>query len=461
VQNFPRLTQLLGKSVDALDDEAIRTAVQNQVSEAVDLDWKSAHYKTTEKDRFELAKDVAQLANTNGGIIVLGVADVKGNASAATPVELGDHHHRRMNQVLSNWIQPFLVGVRYVPIQSVPGKGFLVIVVPQSLGAPHAVLRRDVDLPIALVYPVRDSTNTRWLSEYEIAVRYRDRYQSRGATEQRLGKVHAEGISRIQLHVAPWLTVSLVPIIAGSRGVGSEALEAEKQFLASWRTRYGCPETSPFWSTPRVLPGIRRAIITDMIEYSGSSRYPHSELHYGGAGFAATNGTFFTPGDGRSAVDDIAQDAMEMQIMFAVLLLAHHAADTGSSGECYVRAQQMLRQQTDPNETITPALIYEPVDRFNRGASTNYEKVDFSVRIERRQTLPADSSASLDELVSDMHAVVRISYALAADILGEFAVAEPKVLRSDGFLDMRRLDAQRRARIEPWAQRHGLIDMNP
>jgi hypothetical protein len=78
------------------------------------------------------------------------------------------------------------------------------------------------------------------------------------------------------------------------------------------------------------------------------------------------------------------------------------------------------------------------------------------VRIERRQTLPADSSASLDELVFDIHAVVRTSYALAADILGEFAVAEPIVLRADGFLNVRRLHAARRSTIQRWAQGHDL-----
>jgi hypothetical protein len=104
-----------------------------------------------------------------------------------------------------------------------------------------------------------------------------------------------------------------------------------------------------------------------MNEYSGSSKF----LHYGGAGFAATN-RIFQPGDsqgaasGRPGVDNITQDAVEIQIMFAVLLLAHHAADTGASGECYLRAQQMLRQQTDPAKTITAAQIYEPVDPFSR-----------------------------------------------------------------------------------------------
>jgi hypothetical protein len=70
------------------------------------------------------------------------------------------------------------------------------------------------------------------------------------------------------LYVAPWLTVSLVPVIPGSRGVGSEALQAEGQFLASWRERYGCDQTSLFSSwPPRIVPGIRRAIITEMQEW--------------------------------------------------------------------------------------------------------------------------------------------------------------------------------------------------
>jgi hypothetical protein len=118
----------------------------------------------------------------------------------------------------------------------------------------------------------------------------------------------------------------------------------------------------------------------------------------------------------------------------------------------------MLRQQTDPGNTITAGELHEPVTPYARGAGpTNYQKVDYSVRIERRQTLPADGSASLDELVSDIHAVVRTSYGLAADIMGEFAVTEPIVLQADGYLNVRRLHTPRRSSIESWAAQHGLI----
>ncbi|WUL56655.1 putative DNA binding domain-containing protein [Streptomyces sp. NBC_00344] len=45
--------------------------------EGVDLDWKRDFYRGTDAGRKELAKDVCAMANTVGGLVVVGVDDGK------------------------------------------------------------------------------------------------------------------------------------------------------------------------------------------------------------------------------------------------------------------------------------------------------------------------------------------------------------------------------------------------
>jgi hypothetical protein len=128
---------------------------------------------------------------------------------------------------------------------------------------------------------VRDGATTRWLGEHELSTRYADRFQARSGAASRLDQVHGEGLSRIAHWRSPWLAVSVVPIVLGERGVGSQRVAAEINFTQSvWSP----VPTSPFVSTP-VRAGRARAILTEHINYSGRSAHPHAELHYGGAGF--------------------------------------------------------------------------------------------------------------------------------------------------------------------------------
>lgn len=59
--------------VHALTAEHIETLVRDRVPESFDLDYKSTLYGTSDADKRDLSGDVAALANTAGGVILLGV----------------------------------------------------------------------------------------------------------------------------------------------------------------------------------------------------------------------------------------------------------------------------------------------------------------------------------------------------------------------------------------------------
>ncbi|WP_404829888.1 AlbA family DNA-binding domain-containing protein [Streptomyces arboris] len=55
-------------------EDDLQRAVDSQILEGVDLDWKKDFYPGTDAGKKELAKDVCAMANTAGGMVVIGVA---------------------------------------------------------------------------------------------------------------------------------------------------------------------------------------------------------------------------------------------------------------------------------------------------------------------------------------------------------------------------------------------------
>src|SRR5260221_1084665 len=98
-----RLQALLGTPLDDLQYQHLAALVTNHVSEAFDLDFKATLYGNADKDRRDLATDVAALANTAGGMLVLGIEeDRQARAAAAPGVTISDDEIRRILQVVGS-----------------------------------------------------------------------------------------------------------------------------------------------------------------------------------------------------------------------------------------------------------------------------------------------------------------------------------------------------------------------
>ncbi|MGW7097527.1 AlbA family DNA-binding domain-containing protein [Streptomyces sp. NPDC054874] len=83
-----RLIATLGRHPDDLTEDDLQRAVDSQIPEGVDLDWKKDFYPGTDAGKKELAKDVCAMANTAGGMVVVGVDDGKqDHAHALAPSE--------------------------------------------------------------------------------------------------------------------------------------------------------------------------------------------------------------------------------------------------------------------------------------------------------------------------------------------------------------------------------------
>src|SRR6185312_2754568 len=119
--------------------------------------------------------DVAALANTAGGLLILGVEeDNQAQACAIPGVDISDTQQRRIVQIVGGGVLPLpVVEVKPLEEPGRPGHGVLVIAVPRSPLAPHAVIVND-----GLRYPLRSGSTTRYLTEPEVADAYRRRFAS-------------------------------------------------------------------------------------------------------------------------------------------------------------------------------------------------------------------------------------------------------------------------------------------
>src|SRR5580658_7112396 len=102
-----RLEALLGSRLDQVDYSTVMTLISNQVPEAFDLDFKSEMYGALDKDKRDAATDVAALANTAGGLIVVGIGeDDQARAARAPGVALAEADERRIRQVVASLVAP-------------------------------------------------------------------------------------------------------------------------------------------------------------------------------------------------------------------------------------------------------------------------------------------------------------------------------------------------------------------
>jgi predicted HTH transcriptional regulator len=170
-----------------------------------------------DSDRRKLAGDVAALANTAGGVIILGIEeDDQARATGAPGVELSDAESARIRQIVASLVAPVpMFDILTIPMSTDEStameasldadRGFIVIAVPRSPQAPHAVLVNN-----ALRYPKRNGATTRYLSEPEVATAYYDRLAGREARTRRVEQIEHEAVERFDVAGLPWAVVSLV-----------------------------------------------------------------------------------------------------------------------------------------------------------------------------------------------------------------------------------------------------------
>ncbi len=218
-----RLTSRLGTELAELTPVHLQALCDLRMPEGVDVDFKREDAYTTSGPGGldELAKDVTALANACGGLIIIGIVeDSQGCAESLSDVAVSDNKIGQMYNGLRARVVPYLpdVWIRNLETAAGSGTGYVLIAVPGSALAPHAV--RMTSRP-QYSFARRVGRTTAWLEESEIAALYRDRFRLAEEHRDRVLKVMqlgSEWTRRLRPATADriWLEVALVPSVPHS-----------------------------------------------------------------------------------------------------------------------------------------------------------------------------------------------------------------------------------------------------
>ncbi|MEV0226769.1 ATP-binding protein [Streptomyces sp. NPDC050704] len=434
-----RLTAALGRHPDDLTEDDLQRAVENHIPESVDLDWKKDFYKGTDADKKELAKDVSAMANTAGGMVVIGVDDGKQDhahaLAAFDPVQ--GRGEEWIRSVLANWIQPVVpnVGVRAVRSAAHEGKIYWLLTVPRSTQAPHAVAAPGNDYHFRV--HVRHGTTTRALSESEIAQRYRDRFQAASDDVDRLKQVADAGFGYLSAYLTStehggspratfspgWVSLAAVPAARGTYSLTTRA-DRDAAFVR-FRT-LACEGV-----TTSAMPDGTALVGRRQVRFEGR---PTGQLHQDGSFYAARPINLQRDHYNDDGPKRLYHRELELDLVALVQAAAAWAAETGAVGDMVLSAALHRFDGGDG-----PVRLVASEEAYPRDGT-----------VAPLPESPAQTTVDLGAIVTDKREAVVAAYALVADLLADMGTHQPYVLTPDGDIQIDRLNTDYRQQLTGW-----------
>jgi hypothetical protein len=439
VVRLHRLTSRLGAELTDLTPAHLQSLCDLRLSEDSDVDFKSMDsYTTSGADGLdELAKDVTALANARGGLIIIGITeDSQGCAESLSEVEVSDKKIGQMSNGLRARVVPYLpdVWIHNLETAAGSGKGYVLIAVPGSAIAPHAV--RMTTRP-QYSFARRLGRTTAWLEESEIAALYRDRF--------RLAEEHRDKVLKVlelgsewtrRLHAAEsgriWLEIALVPLVPAERFVDPAHISGLSGFFKEHSKPGALPH--PLFKgfegqTPEVLRGRLRLNpymkATAVEAYAAGSVYIRTEVGFPPVTVGAAPVLNFT--------------FMEYWLLALLHAAAKYAEWTGAYGDVDV-----LTALSGPT-AIVPSTV-PLVGRF----------FPFNEAKERTSSDPVHATSTLDAAANDAVQLQACARRIASDLLADLGHAETTLLKPGGKILSERLDAGARENIEAWMRDAGM-----
>ncbi|MXG30393.1 AlbA family DNA-binding domain-containing protein [Streptomyces sp. YIM 132580] len=283
-RSWTRLHEHLGAAPGPLDFDMVHRAAADLLEESDDLDWEEQLPQPPRDGRWnELAKDVAAMANTCGGLLIFGVQDKTCHLTGIDPDQANPQQY---HQWIRNHVQPYLPDVTFTTLTSPNGTtSVLVCDIPASPMAPHHVYgtaQKDKDQQAAVV-PYRDKDQTGWMAEHQIERAYRDRFtrteRAEEEAERLLGQTR-ETVFTHQTEPSAWFLAIARPKRPLPRTAPRLTRDEASTVLHTARTRTQTsqrPAAGPLAglqivsNNPR--PGLRRWVVQTLTPSTGA-RHP-------------------------------------------------------------------------------------------------------------------------------------------------------------------------------------------
>ncbi|MEV7297201.1 ATP-binding protein [Streptomyces microflavus] len=429
-----RLEGLLGAGLDTVSHTQVAALKTNAVSESYDLEFKGELYGGNDKAKRDLAGDVAALANTAGGVLLLGVTEDEQARAAGIPgVELSDAEVLRIRNIVADQVHPLpTFDVRQIEDPAQPGHGVLMIAVPRSPSAPHGVRINE-----GLRYPRRNGASIIYLTETEVASAYQDRFARRQTRHDDLLRHERDLTARLDISDQTYVVVTLVPDLSGDFTLDAKSLHAFREETVG-RDLLVIPRGA---SVNYTTVGSHR-----LIAHGGSepakAKWVACELHQSGAGafaaIAANRTDMSRPGqmDENTTVSRIEDEDLVLDIWSGLRLLARHARDRSAAG-----GAATVRTTIVPVTHDLPAELRHPRG-FGGSLGTH----------ELTEPPQATSVFDIDDLAEDGPGLIAATSVLAAGLIQHFGFPETLQMTTDGLIRTKYWSRERYlTRVTKWA----------
>jgi hypothetical protein len=445
----PDLESIFGGPLDdaGITESSLQRLVDEDIAENDQLDFKAGSYGPSARsrpawtDEQELAKDVAAFANCRGGVILLGVEDQLGAASNLRPLSVvPEVEERRLRQALRNYQAP-LADCTFVWVRASAGAWYVAVVVPPSKRSPHAVLGDPGDDKRPLRYPVRHGADTMWLTEPEVAERYRRRLFAQQDEEARTQRILSEGWLALRQASGVWLYVAVIPESPVEGRLDDQAVRNAERWDRDNQLVSPLQRSLPTYGRGIAAPG--RITFTGGLrsawEDDTEIRDAYVELHVDGSSFVATPIAARTEEDASRNVGEItlADDGI-LLVDVAVRWAAH---SVGAWGMATVVAG--LADAPEGNGVISDTV-------------TLVESDDAKVRRIHgtRQLAVAPRTSTVVDLraAGNIQQRLAVTYRVLAGLLQWFGLAEPRQLLPDGTIVPAEFRMSNYREVERWAR---------
>ena len=386
------LHSALGEQNPALTFALIERACDLGIEEATSLDWKRDLPLTVAggdgraRQQAELAKDVAAMANSGGGMIVYGVIERAGPASSAAASvsavgAIDEVVLQQIRQVAGNLIYPPVVGLELYPLAPAddPDAGVLALLVPDSAQGPHLVHPANPKTLEYFMAPYRHGPHTERMMEHQLAIAYREREQRARTRRQELSDTWDDAVSA-STSGQVWVVATAIPESPHPRPrelTIEQANEVFEQACFPGRSGtisgLGLTQSAP---TARGLQRFKRSM-TRTVHVDGRQPRLMARVELYGNGsvvIAASRGSAFSggtaTGDGHEvAVSDVEQVGIDLLRLIGPAqqirgVRATYLARVGLSKhtEIFRRGDSMLMGNFLPFDESHRVPNYRPVD---------------------------------------------------------------------------------------------------